>query len=374
MLNEDFSTSTIDKNDSQMSLISELGKKILTQRFDEKTDISSFSISDLNNFIGASRKLIINNSQEFWVHDSLLIQYSKYFDDLFNKKTIKSQKEEEIIIEENKIIKTYINVPQSEFFFDILTWIYSQDKERLIMIADEPDNFLSILNLGIFLELNESFFNIILNNCEVKLDLNLINNNLWSRFCFNFDVLLKLLNFMCEKDYLLKISALLSWLKFDNKIKVINNIFEEDVNNKELELLTSKEYFLVEDYIKKNHLIYNLKLNELNEIKNNYSHLIPILDFNYLFEKYVEKNDYKIHCKICGKFGKNVEEFNSMNCVVKFYHPKKFITFQRQITNKCEHENCKKKININEFPCCHKANHVEGCLLSNGNHILSIYN
>jgi hypothetical protein len=374
MLNEDFSTSTIDKNDSQMSLISELGKKILTQRFDEKTDISSFSISDLNNFIGASRKLIINNSQEFWVHDSLLIQYSKYFDDLFNKKTIKSQKEEEIIIEENKIIKTYINVPQSEFFFDILTWIYSQDKERLIMIADEPDNFLSILNLGIFLELNESFFNIILNNCEVKLDLNLINNNLWSRFCFNFDVLLKLLNFMCEKDYLLKISALLSWLKFDNKIKVNNNIFEEDVNNKELELLTSKEYFLVEDYIKKNHLIYNLKLNELNEIKNNYSHLIPILDFNYLFEKYVEKNDYKIHCKICGKFGKNVEEFNSMNCVVKFYHPKKFITFQRQITNKCEHENCKKKININEFPCCHKANHVEGCLLSNGNHILSIYN
>jgi hypothetical protein len=374
MLNEDFSTSTIDKNDSQMSLISELGKKILTQRFDEKTDISSFSISDLNNFIGASRKLIINNSQEFWVHDSLLIQYSKYFDDLFNKKTIKSQKEKEIIMEENKIIKTYINVPQSEFFFDILTWIYSQDKERLIMIADEPDNFLSILNLGIFLELNESFFNIILNNCEVKLDLNLINNNLWSRFCFNFDVLLKLLNFMCEKDYLLKISALLSWLKFDNKIKVNNNIFEEDVNNKELELLTSKEYFLVEDYIKKNHLIYNLKLNELNEIKNNYSHLIPILDFNYLFEKYVEKNDYKIHCKICGKFGKNVEEFNSMNCVVKFYHPKKFITFQRQITNKCEHENCKKKININEFPCCHKANHVEGCLLSNGNHILSIYN
>ena len=374
MLNEDFSTSTIDKNDSQMSLISELGKKIFTQRFNEKTDISQFSINDLNNFIGASRKLIINNSQEFWVHDSILIQYSKYFDNLFNKKTIKSEKEEEIIIEDNKIIKTYINVPQSEFFFDILTWIYSQNKERLIMIADEPDNFLSVLNLGIFLELNESFFNIILNNCEVKLDLNLINNNLWSRFCFNFDVLLKLLNFMNENDYLLKISALLSWLKYDNKIKMSNNIFEEDVNKRELELLTSKEYFLVEEFIKKNRLINNLKLNELNEIKNNYSHLIPILDFNYLFEKYIEKNGYKIHCKICGKFGKNVEEFNSMNCVVKFYHPKKFITFQRQITNKCEHENCKKKININEFPCCHKANHVEGCLLSNGNHILSIYN
>ena len=150
-----------------------------------------------------------------------------------------------------------------------------------------------------------------------------------------------------KKIYLLKISALLSWLKFDNKIKVNNNIFEEDVNNKELELLTSKEYFLVEDYIKKNHLIYNLKLNELNEIKNNYSHLIPILDFNYLFEKYVEKNDYKIHCKF--PLGKNVEEFNSMNCVVKFYHPKKFITFQRQITNKCEHENCKKKLILMNF-------------------------
>ena len=374
MLNEDFSTSTIDKNDSQMSLISELGKKIFTQRFDEKTDISSFSINDLNNYIGASRKLIINNSQEFWVHDSLLIQHSKYFDNLFNTKTIKASKEEEIIIEDNKIIKTYINIPQSEFFFDILTWMYSQDKERLIMIADEPDNFLGVLNLGIFLELKESFFNIILNNCEVKLDLNLINNNLWSRFCFNFEVLLKLLEFMNEKDYLLKISALLSWLKYDSKIKIKNNIFEEDINNRELELLTSKEYFLVKDYIKNNHLIYNLKLNELYEIKNNYSHLIPILDFGFLFEKFIEKNNYKIHCKICGKFGKNVEEFNSMNCVVKLYHPKKFITFQRQITNKCEHENCKKKININEYPCCHKPNHVEGCLLSNGNHILSIYN
>ena len=374
MLNEDFSTSTIDKNDSQMSLISELGKKIFTQRFDEKTDISSFSINDLNNYIGASRKLIINNSQEFWVHDSLLIQHSKYFDNLFNTKTIKASKEEEIIIEDNKIIKTYINIHQSEFFFDILTWMYSQDKERLIMIADEPDNFLGVLNLGIFLELKESFFNIILNNCEVKLDLNLINNNLWSRFCFNFEVLLKLLEFMNEKDYLLKISALLSWLKYDSKIKIKNNIFEEDINNRELELLTSKEYFLVKDYIKNNHLIYNLKLNELYEIKNNYSHLIPILDFGFLFEKFIEKNNYKIHCKICGKFGKNVEEFNSMNCVVKLYHPKKFITFQRQITNKCEHENCKKKININEYPCCHKPNHVEGCLLSNGNHILSIYN
>ena len=374
MLNEDFSTSTIDKNDSQMSLISELGKKIFTQRFDEKTDISSFSINDLNNYIGASRKLIINNSQEFWVHDSLLIQHSKYFDNLLNTKTIKASKEEEIIIEDNKIIKTYINIPQSEFFFDILTWMYSQDKERLIMIADEPDNFLGVLNLGIFLELKESFFNIILNNCEVKLDLNLINNNLWSRFCFNFEVLLKLLEFMNEKDYLLKISALLSWLKYDSKIKIKNNIFEEDINNRELELLTSKEYFLVKDYIKNNHLIYNLKLNELYEIKNNYSHLIPILDFGFLFEKFIEKNNYKIHCKICGKFGKNVEEFNSMNCVVKLYHPKKFITFQRQITNKCEHENCKKKININEYPCCHKPNHVEGCLLSNGNHILSIYN
>ena len=374
MLNEDFSTSTIDKNDSQMSLISELGKKIFTQRFDEKTDISSFSINDLNNYIGASRKLIINNSQEFWVHDSLLIQHSKYFDNLFNTKTIKASKEEEIIIEDNKIIKTYINIPQSEFFFDILTWMYSQDKERLIMIADEPDNFLGVLNLGIFLELKDSFFNIILNNCEVKLDLNLINNNLWSRFCFNFEVLLKLLEFMNEKDYLLKISALLSWLKYDSKIKIKNNIFEEDINNRELELLTSKEYFLVKDYIKNNHLIYNLKLNELYEIKNNYSHLIPILDFGFLFEKFIEKNNYKILCKICGKFGKNVEEFNSMNCVVKLYHPKKFITFQRQITNKCEHENCKKKININEYPCCHKPNHVEGCLLSNGNHILSIYN
>jgi len=38
---------------------------------------------------------------------------------------------------------------------------------------------------------------------------------------------------------------------------------------------------------------------------------------------------------------------------------------------RCEHENCKKRFLINEFPCCHKPPHVEGCLVSDGKHIMS---
>jgi len=38
---------------------------------------------------------------------------------------------------------------------------------------------------------------------------------------------------------------------------------------------------------------------------------------------------------------------------------------------RCEHENCKRRFLINEFPCCHKPPHVEGCLVSDGKHIMS---
>ena len=38
---------------------------------------------------------------------------------------------------------------------------------------------------------------------------------------------------------------------------------------------------------------------------------------------------------------------------------------------RCEHEGCKKRFLINEFPCCHKPPHVEGCIVSDGKHIMS---
>ena len=64
---------------------------------------------------------------------------------------------------------------------------------------------------------------------------------------------------------------------------------------------------------------------------------------------------------------------NEKKCMEKLYHPKKFIQLQRQIVFKCSHSGCNKKISINEFPCCHQQNLGEGCLMSDGNHILSVH-
>ena len=125
--------------------LSELGKRILNSNQGKKKEISEFTLSDLNNFIGADRKLIINNSQEFWIHDILLIKNSEYFNKLLNTKEILPEKTEEINMEGNRIKKTYINIPSSDYFFDILTWIYSKDIKRLSLIADDQESYLSIL-------------------------------------------------------------------------------------------------------------------------------------------------------------------------------------------------------------------------------------
>ena len=135
--------------------LSELGKRIFNSNQGKRKEISEFTLSDLNNFIGADRKLIINNSQEFWIHDILLIKNSEYFNKLLNTKEILPEKAEEINMEGNRIKKTYINIPSSDYFFDILTWIYSKDIKRLSLIADDQESYLSILSLGVFLGLSQ---------------------------------------------------------------------------------------------------------------------------------------------------------------------------------------------------------------------------
>ena len=97
--------------------LSELGKKIFNTNYQKKKDISEFTLSDLNNYIGADRKLIINEINEFWIHDIIMIHNSSFFNKLLNTKEIKPTKTDEINIEGNKIIKTYITIPHSEFFF-----------------------------------------------------------------------------------------------------------------------------------------------------------------------------------------------------------------------------------------------------------------
>ena len=360
--------------------LSELGKKIFSSNYQKKKDISEFTLSDLNNYIGADRKLIINETNEFWIHDVILIHNSTFFYKLLYTKEIKPAKTEEVSIEGNKITKTYIDIPHSEFFFDILTWIYSKDIKRLSFIADDQESYLSILSLGFFLGLKKEFFSSIVNACEMKLDEDFINSELWSRFQFPFEVLTSLIELMPKENNSLKFFALIYWLKEDkkNNINILNRFDNgedeyEDVDNAELDLLTCDDFFKIKDYIKQKKICQNLEINDLIRFKNEFPKLLPILDYSYIIDKYVENSKVKISCRICKLQGNDLKVFTEKKCQEKLYHPKKFIQLQRQIVSKCNHNGCTKKIAINEFPCCHQQNLGEGCLMSNGNHILSVH-
>lgn len=366
---------------SNKSDLSELGKKVFNSNYIKKTDISEFTLSDLNNYIGADRKLIINETNEFWIHDIILIHNSTFFNKLLNTKEIKPLKTDEICIEGNKIIKTYINIPHSEFFFDILTWIYSKDIKRLSFIADDQESYLSILSLGVFLGLKYEFFSSIVNACEMKLDEELIHSELWSRFQFPFEVLTSLVELMPQEDNSLKFFALIFWLKEDKnneKANFLNGIENgddeyDDVDYSELDLLTCDDFFKIKDYIKEKKICQKLKIEDLIKFRNEFPKLLPVLDYSYIIEKFVENSNVKISCRICSLQGNDLKIFTEKKCQEKLYHPKKFIQLQRQIVSKCNHNGCTKKTTINEFPCCHQQNLGEGCLMSNGNHILSVH-
>ena len=276
-------------------------------------------------------------------------------------------------MEGNRIKKTYINIPSSDYFFDILTWVYSKDIKRLSLIADDQESYLSILSLGVFLGLSQEFFNSIIEACEIKLDINLIKSELWSRFQFPFEVLTSLIDLMPNENYSLKFFSLVSWLK-EEKNKNLEDIDDyENVDTAELDLLTCDDFFKVKNYIKEKNICENLGINDLTLFKNEFPKLMPILDYSYIINKYVENSKAKISCRICKLQGKDLKIFTEKKCQEKLYHPKKFIQLQRQIVYKCNHCGCNKKISINEFPCCHQQNLGEGCLMSNGNHILSVH-
>ena len=71
--------------------------------------------------------------------------------------------------------------------------------------------------------MSEEFFKTLLENCEIKLDEELLNHHLWSRFSFTFEVLVSLLGLMPKDNYFLRICGLLashsillnSWILFE---------------------------------------------------------------------------------------------------------------------------------------------------------------
>ena len=306
------------------------------------------------------------------MHDNPISSASKFFSGIITGNQgehLKQNYKEEIIkLNDINVKKTYIYVPHPEYFFDILTWIYAKDSRRLSLAADEPESFLCILNLGIFLEMCGEFFKTLLEHCEIKLDEDLLQHSLWSRFSFTFEVLTNLINLMPKENHFLKINALLSWLKEDNSQKPSET--NDTIKEREFELLTSKDYFQVKNFISDQKLMQQINVNELLILKNKFPNLLPALSTEYLIEKFVAKPAIKISCRVCKKVSNNIQDFANKQCELKLYHPRNLVQLQRQLSSTCEHENCKRKLMINEFPCCHKGAHVEGCMYNDGKHIM----
>lgn len=274
--------------------LTNLGRK-MWKKAEKRGPEYEFTITDLNNSVGADRKIVINDTFEFWVHDAILIKHSRFFQEnlLGNKNQLRHEDSKQ---EEFKVIKTYAYVPHPEYFFDILTWIYSRDTDRLSGASDEPESFLCILNLGIFLQMGDLFFKALLEHCEIRLDEELFSHGLWSRLSFTFDVLENLLRRMPDIS-MLKLNAILHWLKEDNTQKAPDQ--NETIRDRELELLTSKEYFLAKKYISDHKLLANAQVNDLKDLKSKFNYLVPVLDTKFLLEKFIVNSSMRVACRVC---------------------------------------------------------------------------
>ena len=223
------------------------------------------------------------------------------------------------------------------------------------------------------MQLSDDFFTSVIEDGNIQLDEKLINFPMWSRFCFTFEVLITLIDLMPKSNSFLKLKALLGWLKEDKDLPI--NQENDFICERELELLTSKEFFMVKNFIKENNYVKNLSLDQLFIISQNYSLVLPALDIDYICDTFLGKSDIKAKCKICGKKGDRIQDFVNHKCQVKLYHPKSFVSLQRKIAStKCQHEDCTKKISINEYSCCHQSTRSDGCLMSNGNHLIYVDN
>jgi hypothetical protein len=152
--------------------------------------------------------------------------------------------------------------------------------------------------------MTDDFFETLLEYCEIKLDEELLSHNLWSRFSFTFEVLINLLTLMAKDNYFLKVNALLSWLKEDNTQKTNDTNNETMIKEKEFELLTSKDYFLVKNFLAENKLMHAINTHELWQLKNKFPGLVPALDTSYIVEKYIVKSSMRIICRVCKKIKK----------------------------------------------------------------------
>ncbi len=152
-----------------------------------------WSMKDFNNVIEADRKLVINKSNEFWVHDDVLSFYSDFFADLLSKPEQLQVTGEEA--------RTELEMPQGAKFFDILFWMYSRDTKKLKKASKNFHDFLKLISIGIFLKMKPDFFEILLNKLPFQWKEEFFYDSLWSRKIFTYPVLERVVDEMKTNNF-----------------------------------------------------------------------------------------------------------------------------------------------------------------------------
>lgn len=346
--------------------------------------LNSWGIRDFNNVETADRKLIINSHLEFWIHDNALSAESEYFAYIFgklNQSDLNNSINLALVntIENDDCRQTSINIPHEEIFFDILVWIYSKDAKKLKKAGKTFQHFLYLLSLGIFLKMKEEFFEILLTDLKFTWKDEAFNEPLWSKTIFTFPILERIVNQMKGENYS-RIIALLSWLK------VIDSSTKDVLTNKEVidEVLTSHDLFYVRNFIKRNQLMFGLKLQEILKLKEDFPLYTSAFDSFCLVNSFIIGNT--IQCIVCKQtFSSAFDTALDMECKIKgeknedaklVFHPRCIIKNEKSI---CQHEGCKKKYYKSEYPCCHRKlespnntsfKESPGCQVGEGKHML----
>ena len=268
-------------------------------------------------------------------------------------------------------LKTPITVPHVDYFFDLLTWMYTKDKKRLKKLAAETESLLCLLNLGVYLKMNEDLFSVLLGEGAINLSIKDFETELWSRTEFTFPVLVKVVEAMKLSNQE-KLIAALSWMK-ENFIKYPYTTAESE-KEREIELLTSMDYYNLRKYIKENKLMSGVDTAFLKELFREFPKLTGLFDSGIIFTEFGLLDGHKIWCKICKKvFASPIDIIRNPECEIRPYHPKSFVTSFRTLADQqtgCGHGGCVKKLQRNEFSCCHQQSHSEGCVTGEGKHFI----
>ena len=150
-----------------------------------KVKVIWWSMKDFNNVVEADRKLVVNKSLEFWMHDEVVSAYSDFF--------------AELLPSTEQILN--IEIPHHNKFFEILFWMYSRDSKRLKKSSKNFHDFLKLISLGIFLKMKPEFFEILLNKLAFQWKEEFFYDSLWSRKVFTFPVLERVVEEMKTNNF-----------------------------------------------------------------------------------------------------------------------------------------------------------------------------